>query len=91
MSTPSTVPPPPSTRPLPRRFSLAEYKAHNDALEARYPDVGREHAARRVATRRREVREHLRVARRSQLADVRLAALEEAIELLISDDERGAK
>jgi hypothetical protein len=33
MPTPSTVPPPATVRPPP--FTLAEYRAHNDRLEAR--------------------------------------------------------
>jgi hypothetical protein len=92
-STISTAPPPSSSaRPPPRRFSPDEYRAFNDALEAKYPEVGVYRDARRLASFRREVREQLRIARRSGLADVRLAALESAVELLIEESEsRGAK
>lgn len=78
MPTPSTIPPS-NAKP----FSLAEYRAFNDAIEARYPEVRAQQAVKRTEASRREVLHHLRCARRSQLADVRIAALEGAIELLL--------
>lgn len=95
MSAASSFPPPApaNTNASARRFSLDAYRAHNDALEARFPAVAAERQAKRVEKLHREAREHLRRARRlAGRPELRLDALEGALEAVVAASEaRGGR
>ncbi len=65
MSTPSTVPPPPASQP--RRYTLDEYRAHNDRLEAKYGPTSRT-ASRPISQAREHLRRSLRAGGRLPVA-----------------------
>jgi hypothetical protein len=92
MNAPS-IPPSAAANTNDRTFSLAEYRAHNDRLEAKFPDTAAAHAAKRIDKLHREAREHLRRARKlGGRPELRLDALEGALEAVVAVSElRGAR